>query len=333
MSVDLTLLIDRHLNKRDIETIIYSYGFKETEYENTYYWFNDDFISTRGCEFYFSTDDIENYIRENPSVKTVIITSTKSGRSYSDYQMQIDVIKDFQLAFGGIIYEDDESEYFINDVPNLSRTEIACGFAYITFDRNLYMAKQIIEEVDTQKAKFLKEFGLPAGFETALLRNNILIPFLIANMESFLKTFLFNFISTNEDAKNLIFKRSEKLPYSVVKKLLNNETTIIDIEMEYYSFQNLEAANKAYVKYMNIDLFKEFFSCTVKVNEKDTTLASILTELLNKRHDLIHDAILDYGLDKQEMEKYFDAFELLKVTFKDVFLKKRKLRIDLENEL
>jgi len=333
MSVQLEILIGEHIDRRDIEDIISSLGFnKKEQYENEYLWYNDDFVSTRGCWFSFGYDVVVSYEKEDRVVKTVCSTSTNAGRSYDDFQIQIDTIKKIEEAFGGIIYTDGELGYFENNLPKLTRTEIACGYAYLTFERNLAMAEQLIEEIDSRVLKY-KELGIPPIFEKNFLRNNTLVPFLVSIMESFLKTFLHNYIRTNQDAENLIFKKKDKLPYSIVRELLDKEKTIIEIEMDNYSFQNFNSANKAYIHFIQIDLFKEILSTKVVVDGQERSMVTILSELLEKRHRLIHEAELDYSLNKSQMEKYFNCLVLLKDTFKEVFKEKRKMRIDLENEI
>lgn len=136
MSVDIEILIDEHLDKRDIEEILYSFGFKKEESENAYLWFDNDYISTRGCHFGFAYDVESFYGDDSKIIKTMCSTTTYSGRSYNDFQMQIDVIKKLEEVFGGTVYSDGEIGYFENNITNLSRTEIACGYAYITFERN-----------------------------------------------------------------------------------------------------------------------------------------------------------------------------------------------------
>ncbi|MGG1573510.1 hypothetical protein [Fictibacillus sp. NRS-1165] len=334
MSVRLQILIDKHIDRRDIEEILFSLGYqKEEEYENTYFWYNDDFVSLRGCWFHFYHNSEVWFEDEEKNFKTVCDTSTSAGRSYHDYQMQIDTIKKIEEAFGGVVYTDGEYGYFENDLPNLSRTEIACGYAYITFERNLEMVEPLIEEVDSTHLRRYQELGiLPLG-EKGFLRNNILIPFFVSIMESFLKEFLDYYLRTNKEAENLIFKKKDKLPYSVVKELLNGEKTIIDVEMESYSFQNFSSANKAYSHFIKIDLFKDILTTRMYFNDQEYTLISILSELLETRHTLIHEAILDYSLNKEQMEKYHKSLVLLKNTFKTLFKEKKNLRIDLDNQI
>ncbi|MCU5063564.1 hypothetical protein OB986_20290 [Bacillus cereus] len=333
MSVDLQILIDSYIDKRDIEEILFSMGFKkEKEHNNIYFWFDEDFVSIRGCWFRFSYDLEVFYEGKDRTVKTVCTTSTNAGRSYADFQMQIDTIKKIEEVFGGSVYADGEYGYFENDVPKLSKTELACGHAYVSFESNLTMVKELIEEVDSRVLMCI-ERGIPPIYDKNLWRNNTLLPFFVSIMENFLKTFLYNYIRTNQEAENLIFKKKDKLPYSVVRELLNNEKTIIDVEMESYSFQNFKSANIAYTQFVKVDLFKDILSIGMEIDGKEVPIVSTLSELLEKRHKLIHEAELDYTLDKNQMKKYYNCLIVLKNTFAKVFKEKKNIRIDLENEI
>lgn len=332
MSVDIQLLIERHIPKSEIEAIIYSLGFEKREDKDGYFWMGDKFKSIRGCWFGFGYDDSVFVENEEKHYKTMCVTTTYAGRSHNDFQKQIDTIKLFEDSFGGSVYTDGEYGYSENDIPKLSESDIACGFAYSNFKSNLYMSKQLIEEVDTEKVKSALRKGFPLTDES-LLRNNTLIPFFVAIMETFLKTFIHSYIITNEEAQNQIFKKKEKLSYGDVKKLLSREITIADIEIDEYSFQNFQSANKAFIKFLRIDLFEDILSEKISVEGKERKLVSVLSELIEKRHKIIHEAELTYLLDKERMENYYSALCLFGDTFIKVLKEKRNLRINLEKEL
>ncbi|MGD7009488.1 hypothetical protein [Metabacillus sp. 84] len=334
MGVDLDLNINKHIEKHDIEEIILSLGYKKTEFDNTYFWFDYDYRSTRGCWFSFGYNR-EYFIEgQDRQVKTSMETSTKAGRSYYDLQMQIDTIKLLEERFGGTVYGDGEEGYFENDLPKLSRTDIACGFAYINFKRNLAMVEGLIEDVDLERIKNYEENGLPLIFEKNYLRNNTLLPFFVSVMENFLKTFTYRYIETNEEAQNIIYKKKDRqLPYNVVKKLINGEKNIIDIEIEEYSFQNFKSANRAFIKYIGIDLFKDILSHKIPVEGQEKTLVTVLTEMIDYRHKLIHEALLNNTLGKNKMKCYHSSLELLGNVLVSYLLEKRDIRIDLEEEL
>lgn len=335
MSIDLYLLIKTYIDKRDIERILYEFNFKrDADVENTYFWFNDDYLSTRGC--WFGIDyDVDVCIGENEEIQvsTLCSTNTKAGRSYHDVEMQIEVLRRIQNEFGGDIYNPDEGEwgFFENDLPNLSRTEIACGLAYLHYQQNLYKVEMLIEDFDEKEIEKWDKLGIPI-FDKSLLRNNILVPFCVSVLETFLKMFFQRYLQTNEEAVNKIFKKKDKLPYNVVRELLSGEKTIIDLELEEYSFQNFNSTNRAFKHYLNFDLFSVLRQ-TEKFENKEISIISVLTELIEIRHKIIHEAVLDYRLSKKQMEKYHHFLDLFGEQFIKSFMEKHKLRLLLDEEL
>jgi hypothetical protein len=333
MSVGTTITIDYYINKKEIEELIFSLGFQKTDHDSTYLWFDNDFISTRGCWFYFKYDEEILINGEIETCKTICIAYTNSGRSYDDFQKQIDTIKEFDEKYGGVVYSDEELGYFENDLPQLSRTEIACGFVYITFHTNLVMVRDLIEDVDIDSIRKLREMGIPPLNQKNFLRNNVLLPFFVSIMENFLRSFLYRFIQTKEEVQNMIYKKKANLPYFVVKEIVDGQKNIIDIEMAEYSFQNFKSANNAYKKYLHIDLFKDILVDKITFNGEEKNLITVLQDMLDRRHKLIHEADLNYELDKKKMELYHLALEQLGQKIVQYLKEKRNMRIDLEEEL
>lgn len=334
MSIDLNLFWDKYIEKEDMERVIFDLGFKKTnDEENTYYWVDEEFLSTRGCWFSFHYDGVY-YTDKDIEVKTFCGTLTHAGRSYYDLEMQIETIKRLYEEFGGTIYDPQEGEYkvFENFLPKLSSTEIACGTAYLGFLYNLGMVKMLIEEVDIEKIKQQKKKGI---FHPSvnLMRNNTLVPFCLSVLEDFLRMFLERYLITNEEAANMIFNQKGELKYSVVRELLKGEKTMVDIELAKYSFQNFDSMKPAYSKYVGIDLHKDVLREKILYDNKETTIISVLTELIEKRHRIIHEAALEDDLGKDKMEKYYFFLQAFGETFIKAIMRKRKLKLLLEEEL
>ncbi|PFU30592.1 hypothetical protein COK69_23675 [Bacillus cereus] len=336
MNIELSLLVDKYIDKEDIEPILYNLGFKKNEIYDDYIWFNADYVSTKGCWFTICYD-FEVLISDGPEInkvfKTVLITKTDAGRSYEDFEIQIEALRRIQGKFGGEVFDLVHLEYgFIeNDLPKLSRTEIACGLAYSHFNNNLRKAGILIEEVDIEGYKKRRKMGIYIT-EKGMLRNNTLLPFFISVLETFLKSFFVGYLETNIEAVNKIFNKKEKLAYSTVKDLLSGKKTIIDIELEEYSFQNFKSANRGYKQYLNFDLY-DVLSKKIKYNENEETIASVLQEMIEIRHEIIHEARLEYDLDKIKMDKYYYFLERFGEIFIDDFMKKHKLRLNINEEL
>ncbi|MDP5273216.1 HEPN domain-containing protein [Chengkuizengella axinellae] len=334
MSIDLHLLVNKTIKKNEIEKVVSSLGFrKDEEIEDTYYWFDYDYVSTRGCMFYLGYDNILHIDGKDKEFKTVCSTNTKAGRSHGDFQKQIDTIKELNNKFGGIVYGDEGHGFFENDIPKLSRTDIACGFAYLRFERNLVMVKQLMEDVDIKRVHNYLDLGILPYGEKNFLTNNLLVPYFVSIMEDFLKTFIYRYIETNKESENLIYSKKETLPYNIVKELVEKEKSIIDIEIEEYSFQNFKSANRAFTKYIGLDLFTHILNEKISIDGEEEKLISILSQLIKERHELIHEAKLNYNLDKKLIKSYYNSLELLGKTFVRVFKEKRSIRINLEEEL
>ncbi|WP_017474055.1 hypothetical protein [Bacillus licheniformis] len=333
MSIDLFLLCDKRINKTELERDLNALGFKEEE-DNLYYWFNNDFLSTRGCYFNFRYDaKFENLeTGELVTYPTLCSTITYAGRSHDDFQMQYNVLQLLKQKYGGTIkespYDDEEINGIDNEIPKLSSTEIACGLAYSGFVESLHVVDYLIEDYDE------KEIKTPTFYNKPLLRNNTLIPFCVTVFENFLKTFFERYLQTNEEAKNRIFdkRKNETLSYPTVEQLLTGEKTIIDLELEKYSFQNVKSANRAYKKFLDFDLFDVLGQRITYEEDQDVSLNEVLSELIETRHRIIHEAILDISLSKKIMKKYHFFLKSFGELFIKQLMNKHKLRL-LINEI
>ncbi|MCY8802651.1 hypothetical protein MOF25_06595 [Bacillus atrophaeus] len=334
MSIDLHFLSDKYIKKEDIERDLYELGFEDIEgEENSYHWFSDKFLSTRGCHFSLKYDiKIENLdTNESITYPTICTTITYAGRSHDDFQMQFDVLQMLKHKYGGIItdFEDDEEiDGLDNGIPKLSSTEIACGSTYSGFINSMYIVQSLIEDCSENKTPY-------PFYSKPLLRNNTLIPFCVTVLENFLKTFLERYLQTNDIAKQKIFKKrkGDTLPYYEVEKLLNGEKTIIDLELERYSFQNFKSTNIAYKKFLDFDLYDVLGQKIIYQDDESISLNQVLTELIEMRHKIIHEAKLNDSLSKKVMEKYHFFLKKFGELFIEQIMKKHKLRLLIEKLL
>ncbi|MGP4076994.1 hypothetical protein [Halobacillus sp. K22] len=327
---EISIEIIKRIDKEIIENMLLNLGYKKDNKRDDFHWF-DDYVSISGCSVFFGYGTNNKGEEEH---RTIITANVSGVKNYNDVQKQVDTIRAFEEKYGGFLYDNKAGDYLgENKYPKLSKTEIACGNAYSTFKKNLLMTSYLIEDADLEELHKYTKIGMPPIFEKEFLRNNLLLPFFVSIMENFLRTFLYRFIETNEEAENLIYKKNGKLPYSTVKELLNRDKTIIDIEIEEYSFQNFNSANKAFVRYVDVDLFKDILSEKVLINDEDNSLISILSEMVESRHKLIHEAELNNYLNKNKMKSYHVALVTLGSTLVNYFKNNRNLRIDLESEL
>lgn len=340
-------MIDKYIECKEIHTILMDFGFKRKfEEDNEYHWFNKDYISTKGCRFSFgyNLEDVASpyeikrkYIFLEEGTKTICKVSTAAGCSYADLHMHNEVVKKIHQEFEGSIYNFDncnigESAYIQNTLPQLDRTEIACGVTYSHFLKSLKMIETLIEDVNPRLWYNEDNFYYKSIHNIPLLRNNVLVPFFISVLETFLKTFLTRYLETNENAFNRIFSQKNNLSYSVVEEFLGEEKTDVNLELRRYSFQNFKSANKAYKDYLDFDLFELLHQIVIYEGEESTIIA-VLNELISTRHEIIHEANIKTELDKRKMKKYHYFLDVFGSLFIKTFMKKYKLRLLLEEEL
>jgi len=322
MSIDLELRIPKHIIKKEIEDVLIPMGWVvNPKYENCYTWYHmDNYQSIRGVWLYLK------YYSSEKKTTTTITTSTSAGRSYEDLFTQNNTLKILKKIYGGYIYNPQTGtrSYITNDIPKLQASEKALGFVYSAFHDNLLKTSIIIEDVPEQ---ILLADSYIAELNKELLRNNMIVPFLVTTLETFLKYTFIRYLETNESARDQVFKKNDKIHFSKLKSLLEGQISISSLETENYNFQNLISANEAFKKYLEIDLF-EILNTSKKFNKRIVVLREVITKMLDSRHKFIHEGIIDYKLSRAEMEKYIFCLNSFGELFVDRLLILKNLRID-----
>lgn len=333
----LYLTMEETTNFQEVEKILIELGFKQQF--NNFHWYKwfDKYQSTMGCEFSVDTKKSDD-INGNNIHKFYFKASTYLGRSYADLEMQNKVISKIQQKFGGVLCDEDglPTSFIENTLPLLTSTEIICDMEYTKFINNLARFNRLIEEVDegiVEDYQSIKDPGLKElltsslSHNESLLRNNTLVPFAVATLEDFLKNFLAKNLETNETARDIIFQNDRKIKYSEIKEILSQEKSLVDMEMNFYNFQNLESTNNAYKKFFDFDIFKEVLGTEIRIESEKVTVLSVISELIDIRHKIIHEANLDYTLGKQKMNRYYISLQF----FGDEFMNKFRDKLGLRN--
>ncbi|MGG0184860.1 hypothetical protein [Bacillus rhizoplanae] len=339
-NLNLCLRIDGLIDFKEVNKVLIELGFKQrfNQKFNHFQWYRwfEKYQSITGCDF--SIDNKMSVDSNGNQIYTLFKATTYQGRSYADLEMQNKVIGKMQQEFGGGLCDEDglPTSFLENILPQLTSAEIVCDVEYGRFLNNLNKFNRLIEEVDEElledyhstKDSGMKElFSSSLSNNDSLLRNNTLIPFAVATLEDFLKNFLVENLETNEKARDRIFQNDRKIKYSEIKEVLAGEKSLIDMEMDFYNFQNLESANNAYNKFFDFDIFKEVLCKETSLENKKVTILSVISELITIRHKVIHEAKIDYTLGKKKMKQYYAFLHL----FGDEFMHKFRDKLELRN--
>lgn len=336
MSLDLCLYCKEKPSKSAIEKVILPLGFKIQETAGKeppwYFWFEKtNLTSLRGCWLYWFKGDAGEEAPRN--TKTIFVATTYAGRSFEDLDMQNQVIRKFKKKFGGSVYDPqwDRYGYLQNDIPKLTYPEKRCGLVYLDMRQLIWDITDIPQDAPMKAGKtnrLLKEFGV-RWFPPEIIRNNVLLPFLVSSLESFLRNFFVAFVDSHPNLSERIYERQGKLEYAALRDLLEGKVSLAEHEANNYSFQNLESTNVAYLRYIGVNLFS-VWEKRKKFNGKFYIVRKVLQELLNLRHRIIHNAYIEPNLDINGTMRYIKFVEYAVALLAQHLEKEKNFRIDLE---
>ncbi|EJS11810.1 hypothetical protein IKS_05155 [Bacillus cereus VDM062] len=324
MSITLNLLTDRRVPVKTTMRILSKLGFEMKE-SGIYYWFDDKFQSKRGCWLQVrhyeetSTRDLEG-----KRSKVIFESTTTEGRNYHDLEMQNKVIEKLQEVFGGVIYSpnDETCGFLKNDLPELTKTEIAFQATYWHFEQNLERCKILIEDIDYGS---INNDYFSLTNDVSVINNNVLMLSMFSIFENFLKQIYTRCLDINEEAHDKIISQ-KGMPYAEIEQLVSGEKSIAEMEVDKYSLQNIESIINACEKYMNFNVEKEILrKSTPTYNGERFNLGDVLEEFIAIRNQLMYKADLNVRLAKYEISKYLFSLNDFAVKLVSSFLKNKDL--------
>jgi hypothetical protein len=241
----------------------------------------------------------------------ILHTRTRSSGSFEDKQKQNEIIKIARQQFGGTFYNDwyGTNKYTnLTDYRKLSPLEKGISIIASNSLEKLSQIRDCVTGYRNEMSETLANIK-PESMRTILLSKdpsivlyNSLMPFLVSIIEYFFGQSFANYIKYNESSRRLLTEEKIKIEISDVMSILEKEISLEQIVTQTYNFQNLDSINKAFKKYIAIDV-RATLSQKKKVNNKVVRILTNVEEILKARHKFVHELDIDYGLSK---EKYLD---------------------------
>ncbi|MFS8602503.1 hypothetical protein LRO89_07840 [Priestia megaterium] len=331
MTQTYVLLLNKTVEPNKINEIITRHDFrKDKTQDNVYVWKGQEYTSIKGCYFCINNNfNLSSYTDEKVAYKMACMSSTPRGHSYDDLEKQINVLKDIQSIYGGQIYDPNENSWGIreNNLPKLSRTEIAWGMEYVDFKVDLNEEMHSIKEVDMNQVYFdssIKKYTYPR----ALIDNHNIINQLITLVEKFFKSLFVKYLKTNQSAYNKFV--SDYVDKDRTRKLAPQQK--FNYHLRDYTFQNLNHIQTAYKKYINFD-FKKVLDEKLMLQGQALTIEEIIKPILYTRHKKIHENIYDLKLNRAKTLQHCIAIETFISTFIEKVMESHNYNLLIEYEL
>lgn len=345
MSVEITLYTKKATKTALIKSLE-SENFQKTKHffeemntvDNIHYmWYsNDNYESSSGVEatVYKVSSEVR---KEKKCSEWILHTRTRSTASYEDKQKQNLLIKKVRQQFGGSFYNDwyGTNKYInLNDYKKFSPLEKGLS---IIANNSLEKLSQIENCLIGYKNEFSENINniqiesirnLLITKDPSIILYNSLMPFLVSVLEYFYSQSFVQFIKYDENCKALLIDEKIKIGVPDVVKIINKETSLEQIIMETYNFQNLESINRAYKKYISIDIFS-VLSKKKKVNNNIFRILLKLQEILEARHKFVHELDINYNLTKKDYLNYISTVEnVIKLTVDSFTAKNLNITIE-----
>lgn len=316
MSLEITLYV-KTATKNGLIKILHAHGFKKSkhfidELNNNdmlhFKWFGvDNYESTAGVEATVFRASDESKIRYNCS-DWILHTRTKFSGSFEDKQKQNEIIKIARRQFGGTFYND---WYGTNKYTKLSDyrkfSPLEKGISIIASNsleklsqmRNCLTGyrnemSETLANVKQDKLRAMLVFADPS-----IVLYNSLMPFLVSILEYFFGQIFANYIKFNESSRRLLTEEKFKIEISDVMSILKKDNSLEQIVTQSYNFQNLDSINKAFKKYISMDV-RAALSQKKKVSSYLVRVLTNIEAILNARHKFVHELEIDYNLSKEK---------------------------------
>lgn len=319
MSVEITLYA-KTATKSGLIKFLRTSGFQRSKHivdeMNTnemlhFSWFGfDDYESTTGVEATILKASNDYRIKYNCS-DWILHTRTRSSGSFEDKHKQNEIIKKARQQFGGTFYNDCYgTNRYINLADYRKFSPLDKGISVIASNslEKLSQIRNCINGYKNETSETIAKIELESIRELFVYKDpsivlyNSLMPFLVSVLEYFFGQIFISFIKYNETSRQKITEERIKIDISDVLGILEKEVFLEQIVLKNYNFQNLDSINRAFKKYISIDI-KATLSQKRKVNNRTDRILTNIEAILKARHKFVHELDIDYCLSK---EKYLD---------------------------
>ena len=145
--------------------------------------------------------------------------------------------------------------------------------------------------------------------DPSIVLYNSLLPFSVSIIEYFFGATFEIMIKYDEKAQQIIEDENLKVLLKDVVSVKKGELSIESIVARDFTFQNLGHVNKAFRKYLAIDILKAL-SKRKKIGTRVFRMREKLEEIISRRHLMIHHFSFDYTFTKEEFIQALDVIEV-----------------------
>ncbi|MGX1325436.1 hypothetical protein ACVMFA_007397 [Bradyrhizobium liaoningense] len=231
----------------------------------------------------------------NKGGRLSVSTRTPVSRSYYDLEQQNRTISALRKRFGGTFRTDaGNGRYQRAEFGPPPPAASGCHLAFSRFGSNLIRASHYAQSLvfPHHPPRKSDDIIVQLGMHPQTLSGNMLMSFSVSIVEDYLKSCFIALLRYSPQKEQ--FLRGARLNGDQLNRISNREYSVEQAVAETFSFQRISTACK---NFQSLDRKLDLASVLRKpFRRRRKTLYDTLEELVDKRNEFVHRAILDLGL-------------------------------------
>ena len=307
MSIELTFY-PTIAKKRQLKNLLVELGFKPTSHlwewpkgSIHFHWFNQtDYLSYDGVEATVYSPD-QGDTQRFGQCDWALHTRTRIWASPADLDQQNYVVRIARARFGGKFYNDSAGTNRYTKVEEDHRDAPSRGvyLAYEEIRQRLDAVRYCLPDPHPGLEKLVGTSLEPLSHvDPARVVYSALVPFGVAGIEHFFSRTFKALVQYKPNIQEQIAGHSRKVSLADALSIQDGTKSVLDIMVNWYSFQNLDSIQSAFDTWLDINVMKVLRQ-RKRIGRRVRFLDDELKRIIAARHELIHRFQIDTGLGKQ----------------------------------
>ncbi|MFD0674438.1 HEPN domain-containing protein [Cohnella sp. GCM10027633] len=279
----------------------YKNEFKIENLMASYFWYDH--------QNYKSYVGVELYIYKENGVISVH-TRSRAGRSYWDLEQQNKTIKYLKDYFKGSFSTDDgNNRYFIMDEKPPTKLQAGLFISRWIYNNALIKPKIYL---DSRNLKGQIANSEPTGLDyldqmnPRFFSNNLLIPYLVAIWEEYLKTSYIVLLKCTENRDRIL--KNARFSVNSLKDISAGKVSVEEALVEGFSFQRPRIIAE---NYKALDDKLDIFTVLNKpIRNRQLSLFDSIERIIDLRNTFVHEGGMDISITDKKLKTIINDFEV-----------------------
>ena len=283
----------------------------------------EDFKSTSGVDAaVFPLDEEGRRVWKSPH-SWAVRTRTSMWATSFDKGFHNATVREIRRAFGGKFFNDDVGWNRYIAIERHPSTPASRG-VYAVLSRTIEELKSleyalppdVVHQLYTPRGIVTDKtddsgiLAFTKQFDPSRVVLNALLPFLLACIEYFFRESFIILLRYSDPGRQKLENLGRKVSFTEAIAISRGGMTVEEIGADAYSFQSLDGVGRAFSDVLGIDVLRSLRNRR-KVGTKKPILRRFLSDLIKRRHGLVHRLTVDRQLDRATFLRDLEGVRLL----------------------